>query len=570
MTSPVLGINFGTHDSAAALVLQGRVLAAVEEERLTRDKHTKAFPTEAIKACLDQVGLEPGEIDDVALFVDPRLQAMLAPANLWHAFPDSLGSLRSDVDKYLRRRRLPAQVRERGLLHPDVRITPVAHHRAHAASAYLTSPFDDALVVTLDGRGEYETACIYDGRDGHLRKLHSVIYPHSFGYLYSMLTRYLGFQPQNDEYKVMGLAAYGSTKVVSNISQLATVDGSGRLRLNLSYFDHHRRPSSHRRLFSPALVDLLGPPREPDEEINDRHRDVAHGAQVLLEKLVLRFLRYARKLTPHRRLCLAGGVALNCVLNQRIVESGLFDEVYVQPAAGDPGASVGAALLVADASEREAWRHALHGPELSDNDVERAVQHLPALGYRVTPVADPAERAAELLAAGKVLGWAQGRTEFGPRALGARSILAPAQDGAVVERINALIKRRELFRPLAPAVLAEHGDAYFRLHAAGRYVYPYMLATADVIPAQRGTVSAVVHVDGTARVQTVERAASPMFWDLIEQYRRRAGLPVVLNTSFNEADEPIVNAPADAVRTFVACGLDALVMGKIQVLPPAR
>ncbi|GAB3174510.1 hypothetical protein GCM10027059_46840 [Myceligenerans halotolerans] len=461
-------------------------------------------------------------------------------------------------------------MRESGLFSPGVRITPVAHHRAHGASAYLTSPFDHALVVTLDGRGEYETACVYDGRAGRLTKLRSVVYPHSFGYLYSMITRYLGFRPQNDEYKVMGLAAYGRTSLVSDVRRLATIDGTGRLRLNLSYFDHHRRPSPDRNLFSPALVELLGPPREPDEEITNRHQDIAYAAQMLLEKHVLRFLQYAQTLTPHRRLCLAGGVALNCVLNQRIVESGLFDEVYVQPAAGDPGTSVGAALLVADSSEREAWQNAMHGPELSDDDVERAVRHLPALGYRVTPIADPAVRAAELLAAGKIVGWVQARTEFGPRALGARSILAPVQDAAVVERINALIKHRELFRPLAPAVLAGHADTYFRLHPAGRHVYPYMLATADVVSEQRDAIPAVVHVDGTARVQTVERAASPLFWDLLEQYRRRTGLPVVLNTSFNEADEPIVNSPTDAVRTFVACGLDALVMGKIQVLPPAR
>ncbi len=458
MSAPVLGLNFGTHDAAAAVVHEGRVIAAVEEERLTRVKHTKAFPSDAITYCLAEAGLTAGDVEQVALFVDPKLQVLLAPANLWHGFPAALGSLASDLDKYRKRRRLPRAIRAGGVLRPGVRVTPVPHHHAHAASAYLTSPFDDALVVTLDGRGEYETACVYDGYDGRLHPRHRIVYPHSFGYLYSMLTRFLGFRPQRDEYKVMGLAAYGTSSLVGRVAQLARLDdATGRLRLDLRYFDHHRRPSAAHNLYSPRLIELLGQPRRPGEDITDRHRDIAYAAQHLLDRLVGAFLAHAQRLVPRRDLCLAGGVALNCAANRTVIASNRFDRVYVQPAAGDAGTSIGAALLTS-AEGRSAHRvsldHAFLGPEYSDLDIAPEVTPLAKRGYQVETVNHPQDEAARLLQQGMVIGWFQGRAEFGPRALGSRSILAPATDAAVVDRINALIKRREMFRPLAPAVLA--------------------------------------------------------------------------------------------------------------------
>lgn len=571
MNKPVLGLNFGTHDAAAAIVHDGRVIAAVEEERLSRVKHTKAFPSHAIAYCLAEAGLSADDLEQVALFIDPKLQLLLAPANLWRGFPASFGSLASDLDKYRKRRRLPHTIRTSGLFRPGVRVVPVPHHRAHAASAYLTSPFDDALVVTLDGRGEYETACVYDGRGGRLQARHHIVYPHSFGYLYSMLTRFLGFRPQRDEYKVMGLAAYGTPSLVSQITQLAHFDDrTGRLRLNLGYFDHHRRPSAARALYSPRLIELLGHPRQPEDDITDRHRDIAFATQDLLERLVSAFLAYAQRLVPRRNLCLAGGIALNCVANRTLIDSGHFDSVYVQPAAGDAGTSIGAALLAGathGSGQRTSLPHAFLGPEHSESEIARELAPLTERGYRIERPVDPQEAAAALLQEGMVIGWFQGRAEFGPRALGARSILAPAADAAMVERINALIKRREMFRPLAPAVLAEYATDYFTIHPAGEHVYPFMLATAAVRPDKRGMIPAVVHVDGSARVQTVSRTANPRFWSLIEAYRRRSGRPIVLNTSFNEADEPIVCSPRDAVRTFVACGLDALVIGNHIVTP---
>ncbi|ONI87333.1 hypothetical protein ALI22I_23205 [Saccharothrix sp. ALI-22-I] len=568
MSRPVLGVNFGTHDAAAAVVAEGRVLAAGEEERFSRAKHTKAFPEGAIRYCLDEAGLEPRDVDRVALFVDPRRHLLLPLTNLYHGFPASLGSLISDLGKFRYRNAAPGRIRSSGMFHPECRVVPVVHHRAHAASAYLMSPFDDALVVTIDGRGEYETACIFEGRGGVVVRRHSIVYPHSIGYLYSMITRYLGFRPQRDEYKVMGLAAYGSSSLQAKVNRLARFDDmTGRFRLDLAYFDHHSRPSGARQLYSARLVDLLGPPREPGEEITDRHRDVAHALQRLTEDLIGRYLAFAQRLVPLRNLCLAGGVALNGVANAAVLDSGRFDQVYVQPAANDAGTSLGAALLVDASRDRHTLRDAFLGPSYDEHTIQTALKALPE-DYRIRRTERAYQRAAELIHEGKVIGWFQGRMEFGPRALGARSILATATDPNMVDRINALIKRRELFRPLAPAVLSEHAADYFDIRDSGRLMYPFMLATAAVHHGKRALIPSVVHVDGSARVQTVERQANPYLWSVIKAYEDLSGVPVVLNTSFNGADEPIVCSPADAVRTFQTCGLDALVIGSYVVERP--
>lgn len=565
MSQPVLGLNFGTHDAAAAVVAEGRVLAAAEEERFSRVKHTKAFPESAIRYCLTAAGLEGRDIDQVALFIDPKRQLLLPLANLYHAFPASLGSLGSDLGKYWQRNSALRRISESGLYRADCQIVPVPHHRAHAASAYLLAPFDDALVVTIDGRGEYETACIFEGRDGRLRRRHSVVYPHSIGYLYSMVTRYLGFRPQRDEYKVMGLAAYGSSDLTSKVQQLACFDPqSGRLRLNLRYFDHHYRPSGQRRLYSSRLVELLGPRRAADEPITDRHRDVAYAVQQLTEQLINGYLAFAQRLVPSRNLCLAGGVALNGVANAAVLGSGQFDQVFIQPAANDAGTSIGAALLVGGGKERQVLTDAFLGPAFDDTAIETALKRLPSR-YRIRREDQPSARAAELIHEDKIIGWFQGRMEFGPRALGSRSILASAREVDMVDRINARIKRRELFRPLAPAVLADQAGDYFEVRSPGRWVYPFMLATAPVRPGRRSVIPAVTHVDGSARVQTVERTNNPHLWAVLDAYQTLSDVPVVLNTSFNGADEPIVCTPEDAARTFIDCGLDALVIGSYVV-----
>lgn len=573
VAAPSIGLNFGTHDAAAAIVIDGAVVAAAEEERFTRVKQTKAFPAQAIEYCLAEAGVGPDEIGQITLFVDPKLQLLLAATNLYHGFPHSLGSLVSDLGKYRQRRRATTLIRASELLAPSTAIIPVRHHTAHAASAYLVSPFEDATVVTIDGRGEYETACVFHGRGEHLARRHSITYPHSIGYLYSMMTRYLGFRPQRDEYKVMGLAGYGGPGLLQRVNRIATFDQArGRLRLNLAYFDHHRRPSKARNLYSDELIRLLGPPRSPGEMITDRHRAIAYAVQRLTEHLVLSYVAFAQRLVPSRALCLAGGVALNGVANAKIIESGLFDSVFVQPAANDAGTSMGAALYVA--SRRSAQRacttldHAFLGPAYAHQTVATALAAARHAGYAVQVVTDPADTAARLLARDLIIGWFHGRMEFGPRALGARSILANPSSATATDRVNALIKRREMFRPLAPAVLEEHATEYFHLHHAGRLVYPFMLATANVVAAKRNIIPAVIHIDATARVQTVTRAHNPALWRVIDRFRQRTGLPVVLNTSFNSADEPIVCTPDDAVQTFMRRGLDALVIENFLAIRP--
>lgn len=562
---PVLGINFGTHDAAAALVADGKVLAAAEEERFTHVKHTKQLPHQAAHWCLHHAGADPDDLAAVALFVDPRRQLFLPVANTRHAFPSSLGSLISDIDKYRQRRRLPGKIRESGLAPEHVPVRPVAHHLAHAASAYLVSPFDTATVVTIDGRGEYETTCVFEGHDGRLRRRHAVTYPHSIGYLYSMVTRYLGFRPQRDEYKVMGLAAYGSPAMANQVARLASFDPvSGQLRLDLTYFDHHRCTSRKRSLFSRRLVELLGPPRSPGDDISARHCNIAHATQRLTERLILSYLRFARRLVGSHNLCLAGGVALNAVANAAAITCGEFDQIFIQPAAGDAGTSIGAALVTERDNRRDHPRepkeHTFLGPDIDEGDVRRCLGELPGR-YQVHQLSRPYERAAELLHDGKIVGWCRGPMEFGPRALGHRSILAAPGQRETLHRINAHIKGRENFRPLAPAVLAEAASDYFDIQPAGRHVYQYMLATTAVRNDHWHQIPAVVHIDGSARVQTVDRAVNTDLWSLITCYRGLSGIPIVLNTSLNHADEPIARTASDAVRTFLRCELDALVLG---------
>lgn len=564
-TCTVLGVNFGTHDSAASLIVDGRVVAAAEEERFSRIKQTKAFPERAVQWCLEVSGMRVADVDRIAYFVDPRLQLLLPVMNLRHAFPQSLGSLGSDFAKFLQRRMSLRETQSRLV---PVTVVPLRHHTAHAASALFAAPFDDATVVTLDGRGEYETTCVFDGRKGRLHRKHSVTYPHSIGYFYSMLTRYLGFRPQRDEYKIMGLAAHGGPDLLPAMRRLLTVDpNEGTVRLDLRYFDHHRRPSARRRLFSDQMIASFGPPRI-DEELDDRHRAIAFAAQAVLEEAVLGYVSFARKITLNPRLCMAGGVALNARANQKVIESGWFEDVFIQPAASDAGTSLGGAWLAsAPPAPTSSAYSTLLGPEFSDVEIESALAEarasgaLPRSEFAVARVDDRYRQVARLLAAGGVIGWFQGRMEFGPRALGSRSVLASPVDPGMTARVNALIKQREEFRPLAPVVLAEEASNYFDLHEAGYKVYPYMLATARAKPSHAARIPAAIHVDGTARLQLADEETYPELHRLLVEFKRVTEIPVLINTSFNGPDEPIVCTPADAIRSFLRIKLDALVLG---------
>jgi carbamoyltransferase len=562
----ILGINAAFHDSSACLVRDGVVIAAAEEERFTRDKHHKratpynahALPFYAIDYCLAAGGISLRDVDHVAYSLDPFLLTNGTTRRPF-ALPRDVADARSgpgydpwdtiflagvtaaprmlldDVPWHVRERFNGARSGHRWQFHF------VEHHVAHAASAFYPSPFEQAAILTLDGRGECVSTFMGVGGRGQLEKLREVELPHSLGLLYERFTTHLGFLNSSDEYKVMALASYGRPRHADAVRSL------------LGWTD-----DGHYEIAETPLEDLVGPPRAPRSPFEAHHFDVAASLQLVLEESALRLAAWLHARTGEENLCLAGGVALNCVMNSRLQTQSPFRRVWVQPAAGDAGTSVGAALWVwarqtGGAGERWRMQDAYLGPAYDDRTIEAALQHA-RLTYR--RCSDIADAAAECLAEGKVLGWFQGRMEFGPRALGARSILASPADPGMVRRLN-LLKDREDFRPVAPAVLEEAAGEYF----AGCADSPFMLFVYQVRSEQADRVPAIRHADGTARVQTVNAARAPIFHRLIGRFRERTGLPVVVNTSFNTRSHPIVCTPQDALECFYTSPIDALAIG---------
>ncbi len=571
-----LGINAVYHDPAACLVEDGRVLAAAEEERFTHVKHGKRpipfstweLPFHAIDFCLAHAGIALGDVDHIAYSYDPflllgvhRRDATIAlplepsahqtPAE-WEAAWDPLvlSSIVNAPRHLAGGAPHPLQARFLGA-RPDGpwRWHFVPHHLAHAASAFHASPFESAAVFTIDGRGEKATTSYALGRGTELELLGQVSMPHSLGILYEQVTGYLGFLHSSDEYKVMALASYGRPRHVDAFREIVEVGSDGQFRVN-----------------PPRLEERFGPRRLRGGPLEPRHFDIARSLQVVLEETVLELARWLHGRTGADALCLAGGVALNCVMNARLRDDGPFDRIWVQPAASDAGTALGAALWI-DARERGAatrtWSmdHAFLGPEYSDAEIQEFLQWT-KLPYR--HVDDIADEAAALLAADRVIGWFQGRMEFGPRALGARSILASPLHQSMQARLNE-IKDREDFRPVAPVVLEEEAGNWFRGGARS----PFMLFVYDVLPDKAACIPAVRHVDGTARIQTIARDQHPRYYDLVKAFERRTGVPVLVNTSFNTRGEPIVCSPRDAVECFWTSPLDALVIGSFLLEQPA-
>jgi carbamoyltransferase len=573
----ILGINAAFHDSSACLVRDGVVVAAAEEERFSRIKHGKratpyqahALPFHAIDYCLSAGGIALADVDDVAYSFDPFL-LMNGATDRRFALPRDAGEarqaggydpwdtvflagvtaaprmLRDDVPFHLRERLNGGASRHRWRFHF------VEHHVAHAASAYFPSPYERAAVLTLDGRGECVSTFLGVGDGLQLEKLNEVALPHSLGLLYERVTSHLGFLNSSDEYKVMALASYGQPRYADRFrAQLRWRDDGG---YEILPFD---------------LADLVGPARSPKSPFEDHHFDVASSLQVVLEEACLRLAGWLHERTGERSLCLAGGVALNCVMNSRLARESPFERVWVQPAAGDAGTSLGAALAVwaeqegggasgthgssDGASPRWQMASAYLGPSYDDDQVRAALDHA-RLTY--TRPDDFTAAVAEHLADGKVVGWFQGRMEFGPRALGARSILASPTDPEMMHRLNEL-KDREDFRPVAPVVLAEEAERYFE----GCAESPFMLFVYDVRPEMADRVPAIRHVDGTARAQTVTQEQAPLFRQLLERFRDRAGVPVLVNTSFNTRGKPIVCTPQDALECFFTSPIDVLAIG---------
>jgi carbamoyltransferase len=590
----VLGLSAYYHDAAAALLRDGRILAAAQQERFTRIKNEPDFPRQAIEFCLRYAGIGAAELDCVVFYDKPVLKftrllesyLAVAPGG-WRTFPEVVSNWlggKLDLRKTIREE-LPG-------LRSECPILFTAHHQAHAASAFYPSPFNEAAILTIDAVGEWATTTIGRGRGDNIELLTELRFPHSLGMLYSAFTDYCGFRINSGEYKLMGLAPYGEPTYAEAIRrELLDLKEDGSFWMNLDCFNFLRGTTmtnaSFHRLFG-------GPPRRPEEPIEQRHMDVARSIQAVTEEVVLRLARHARALTGEKNLCLAGGVALNCVANGRLLRERIFDRIWIQPAASDAGGALGAALAAWHTQRNESaplppktdtMRGALLGPEYSDEEIESVLRQHGAKFQRMATT-ELLDTTVNLLQAGKVIGWVQGRMEFGPRALGNRSILGDARSAQMQSVMNLKVKFRESFRPFAPIVRRERVADYFDLTEES----PYMLLVAPILPAlrltvpagvkglellkqPRSTLPAVTHVDYSARIQTVARQDNPLLYELLLRFEAATKCGVLVNTSFNVRGEPIVCSPEDAYRCFVHTEMDYLVIGNFlldRALQPAR
>jgi len=585
----ILGISAFYHDSAAALVVDGQIRAAAQEERFTRRKHDDAFPARAITYCLQEAGLQAGDLDYVAFYDKPFTKfERLLETYLAYA-PRGLGSFAQAMPIWLKDKlHLRSKIR-RGLVSSTAPLVFLEHHESHAASAFFPSPFEEAAILTLDGVGEWATTSYGTGAGNRLTLTHQLRFPHSLGLLYSAFTYYCGFKVNSGEYKLMGLAPYGQPVYRDAIlKHLIDLKADGSFWLNMAYFNYCAGLTMTSRRFH-ALFG--GPPRQPESLIEQRHMDLAASIQAVTEEILLRLGRHVHRCTGMRHLVLAGGVALNCVANGRLLREGPFADIWIQPAAGDAGGALGAALFtwhqLLDKPRRPASKDAqqgsLLGPSFTPAHIEQFLTRAEAPACHFADEDELLHYTARLLADGKIVGWFQGRMEFGPRALGARSILGDARSPKMQATMNLKIKFRESFRPFAPVVLQEHAHEWFNLRPAQES--PYMLLVAAVHEQQRralrsgdhevmthdpdlrqrvnvvrSTIPAVTHVDCSARVQTVDQGRNPRFHGLLRAFRDLTGCPVLVNTSFNVRGEPIVCTPQEAFRCFMATDMDALVL----------
>lgn len=541
------------HDSAAALFIDGKLIAAAAEERFSRKKHTGDFPVAAISYCLAEAGAALSDVDEIAHSFD------FGPHRPVYSFDPLTAALYKDVYS---REAVRAQVTSYLGGYPADRVRHVDHHLAHAASAYFCSGWDECLVLVVDGMGEMQSATIYRARNGNLEKLVEMPARDSIGILYSTVTLHLGFDFNADEYKIMGLAPYGNpARFRSFFEQAVELREDGTIRVPLLRMNRTRDERENHLATRKCLAEHLIKPRHPDDEIQDEHRDVAAALQECLDRAMLHICKQLGSSTGLRRLALAGGVALNCTANGKLVQSGIFDEIFVQPAAGDDGSALGAAAF------RSAQNGCIHntripvpfyGPASSLSQIEEALREFDSrIEVRsFANLSDTCAHAARLIAQGRVVGWYRGRMEFGPRALGHRSILADPGHPEMRDRINAMVKMREAFRPFAPAVTLREVDKWFDVPACAEF--PYMITTVDVRQEHRRALPAITHVDGSARVQTVSDSDNLEFQALLEAVGKTTGREMVLNTSFNVKGQPIVNTPREAIETFLNTGIEFL------------
>jgi carbamoyltransferase len=590
----ILGISAFYHDSAAALVEDGRITAAAQEERFTRKKHDSRFPRRAIEFCLQQAGVGLDDVDHVVFYDKPFLKFERLLETYLAFAPRGLRSFSMAIPVWLREKLFQKSLLKGELKRfaPDYdwkqRLLFAEHHQSHAASAFFASPFQEAVVLTMDGVGEWATTSVGFGSGNHLEMRREIHFPHSLGLLYSAFTYYTGFKVNSGEYKVMGLAPYGEPRYAKLIlDRLIDLKADGSFKLDLSYFDY----CTGLRMTNAAFDELFGgPPRAADQLLTPRHMDLAASIQAVTDEVVLRLTRSLAAETGAQNLCLAGGVALNCVANGKVLRDGRFRRVWVQPAAGDAGGALGAALCAYHLfrgqprqvdGEHDLMHGSYLGPEFTQSDIE---ERLARAGARFTRLTDDQliAHTVEALADGKAVGWFQGRMEFGPRALGARSILGDARSPSMQSVLNLKVKYRESFRPFAPSVLREDVADWFELDSDS----PYMLMVADVakqhrvemtseeqalfgiekLNVPRSSIPAVTHVDYSARIQTVHRDTNPRYHTLLTAFKARTGCPVIVNTSFNVRGEPIVLTPEDGFRCFMGTDIEVLAVGNCFLL----
>ena len=566
----ILGINAYHGGASAAILRDGQLLAAVEDERFRRQKYWAGFPSESIKFCLEQAGISAYDLDHVAISRDPK--AHLAQKVLFALRKrPSFGAVRDRVQNMGAVRDIKPTLCQALSLDESAlkaQFHRVEHHRAHMASAFFVSPFEEAAVLSIDGMGDFVSTMVGTGKGGTIEVSDQVLFPHSLGIFFSALTQWLGFLNSGDEGKVQGLAPYGEPKYLDEMHKVVRLLPNGGFELELKYFVHHAAgvdmtwedgSPSVGQLFSDKLVALLGEPRVPQSEYTQRHYDVAASMQAMLEEAEFHIVRDAAKRTGQKALCLAGGVALNSSFNGKILPATDFEDIWIQPAAGDAGTALGAAFYVhhqvLGMPRAFEMKHCYTGPEYSNAQIEARLQDR-GVAYKTLDDGELAATTADRIVAGDVVGWFQGAAEWGPRALGNRSIVGDPRRSDMKEILNARIKHREAFRPFAPSILAEHTGEYFDQS----YPDPFMVKVYGVRPEKQAEIPAVTHVDGTGRLQTVEASVNPRYHELIRVFGEKSGTPVVLNTSFND-NEPIVCTPDEALNCFERTHMDVIVLG---------
>lgn len=560
----ILGISCFYHDAAAALIKDGQLIAAAEEERFTRKKHDTSFPINAIKFCLEQAGITAQQLDYVGFYEKPISKFDRLLSQHIEMFPRSFWSFYKAMPSWLvEKLRVPTVIRKK--LGYKGRIIFIDHHMAHAASSYLVSPFTESAIMTADGVGEWTTTSFGHAKGNDIRLIKEIKFPHSLGLLYSTITAYLGFKVNNDEYKVMGLAPYGKPRYVNELKKMIDVKDDGSYTMDMSYFDYHYKLTMPSKNF----VKLLGPKRKPEGPMEERHKDIAASVQKVTEEIYIKILNQLYKETRSENVCIAGGVALNSVANGKIAENTPFKHIYIQPAASDAGTSLGVAYYIWNTilknKQRYVMRHAYWGPGFSTKEIK---DYLDKSGIRYKEFRsddDLMKTTAKLLWNNNVIGWFQGRMEWGPRALGARSILSNPCNPKMQDILNLKVKHREKFRPFAPVIPAEDAHGYFEFKGEVPVPADFMLMVYPIKKDKQKHLPAVTHVDGSGRLQTIRKEQNSRYYGVIKEFQKLSGIPVLVNTSFNIRGEPIVCTPQHAYRCMMGTGIDYLVMDRFLI-----